>query len=110
MKIFKWRKDESQPNQEDQVEWLQIENDKLLNQVESLKLDLTELRAENQDLVNKLSGNKYHRTFIKTGSGLGVLMVTYILLAFMGAKPTDITWLLLIEAIFIFLMLRGDDK
>ncbi|CAK8054772.1 hypothetical protein [Eupransor demetentiae] len=113
MKLFKWRRREENAQSDEvqeQVDFLQTENDTLLDQVESLKLDVSELTAENQRLLDRLNRSKFQRSIIKTVGGFLALVLSYILLILVHENPNHIVWLLLIEAIFIFLMLRGDEK
>ncbi|MDF7627539.1 hypothetical protein PUF88_06420 [Lactobacillaceae bacterium L1_55_11] len=112
MKIFKWRREEEVADEETQaqVDFLQSENDNLLDQVESLKLDVSELQEQNQRLTDKINRSKFQRMMIKTGIGLGILIVTYIVLMLVDTSPDHIIWLLIIESAFMILMLRGDEK
>ena len=89
---------------------MQQENDKMLDQIEALKLDVSELQSENQHLSELLARSKHQRSLVKTGMGLGVLVVSYILLRLVNEEEQYTAMLLLIEAIFMFVMLRGDDK
>lgn len=91
-------------------EALQNENDDLLDQIEALKLDVSELKSENQHLTERLSRSKYQQKLTKTGGGLVVLFISYMLLSLLGEPSRYMIWLLLIEAVFIFMMLRGDEK
>lgn len=111
MKFFNRKKtEEDNPEIKAQTEILQNENDDLLDQIEALKLDVTELKAENIRLSELLTTSKYYRTLVKTGGGLSALFLSYILLSVVGESSRDIIWLLLIEAAFIFMMLKGDEK
>ncbi|MCO0832675.1 hypothetical protein NFX39_06235 [Fructobacillus sp. W13] len=111
MKLFKWSKQDQQ-EQEDQgqIELLQAENDELLGQIESLKLDVTELEVEKARLEEVLSRSGYKKRIIRIGLGLTVLAITYAVLVLVGERSTNLPWLLLIEAAFIFFMGRGEEK
>lgn len=111
MKLFNW----SKPDQEDKselsrIEFLQAENDQLLDQIESLKLDVTELEAEKSHMEELLSRSGFKHRIVRIGMGLSVLAVSYALLVFFGERNTNLPWILLIEAAFIVLMGRGDEK
>ncbi|MBS9338968.1 hypothetical protein G6R29_04930 [Fructobacillus sp. M2-14] len=111
MKLFKWSKQDQQVKEDQsQLELLQAENDELLGQIESLKLDVTELEVEKAHLEDVLSRSGYKKRIIRIGLGLLVLVVTYAGLVLVGERSTNLPWLLLIEAAFIFFMGRGDDK
>ncbi|WP_270313654.1 hypothetical protein [Leuconostoc citreum] len=96
--------------QQSALENMQQENDQLLDQIEALKLDVSELRSENDRLVEQLNQSKYQRKLIKTSMGLGVLVVSYVLLHLVNEDVQYTAMLLLIEAAFMFMMLQGDDK
>ncbi|MBS9335605.1 hypothetical protein LQZ24_04610 [Fructobacillus sp. M1-13] len=111
MKLFKWSKQDQQKKQEqDRIDFLKEENDQLLDQIESLKLDVTELEVENQHLTEMVSRSGFKRRLLRIGMGLAVLVVTYALLVLVGERNSNLPWLLLIEAAFIFVMGRGDDR
>ncbi|GAP03163.1 hypothetical protein FPFC_041600 [Fructobacillus pseudoficulneus] len=113
MKLFNWsnKKDQQDKEIQTQVDYLQTENDQLLNQVESLKLDLSEFKEENERLKEALNRSQFRRGLIKMGIGMAILVVSYILLVLVGERNTNLPWILLIEAAFIFFMLnRGESK
>lgn len=89
---------------------MQQENDQMLDQIEALKLDISELQSENQHLLEQLTRSKYQRSLIKTSMGLGVLVASYVLLHLINEEVQYTAMLLLIEAVFMFVMLRGDEQ
>ncbi|MFC4761314.1 hypothetical protein [Fructobacillus durionis] len=111
MKLFNWSKDDQEDKTElSRMEFLQMENDQLLDQIESLKLDVTELEAENKAMADQLSRSGFMRRIIRIGMGLGVLALTYALLVLVGERNSNLLWLILIEAAFIIFMGRGEEK
>ncbi|MBS9336839.1 hypothetical protein [Fructobacillus papyrifericola] len=111
MKLFNWSKQDQQRKTElSRVEFLQEENDQLLDQIESLKLDVTELEAERNRLQELLERSGFKRRLLRIGAGLIVLALTYALLVFVGERNSNLPWLLLIEAAFIVFMGRGEEK
>ncbi|MGO3318314.1 MAG: hypothetical protein ACTILW_04250 [Leuconostoc carnosum] len=92
------------------IETIQQENDDLLDKIEALKLDVSELTAENKRLTEQLTRSKYQRSLIKTSMGLGVLVISYGILNLINEDSRYTAIFLLIEAAFMFMMLRGDDK
>lgn len=93
-----------------QTEQLQSENDQLLDEIEALKLDVNELKTENQRLSDQLNHSQYHRALVKTSIGLAVLLASYVLFNWLNESANGIVLILLIEAIFMFMMLRGEEK
>ncbi|GAO99381.1 hypothetical protein [Fructobacillus ficulneus] len=113
MKLFNWsnKKDQQDNEIQTQVDFLQAENDQLLDQVESLKLDLSEAQTEITHLRETIHRSQFQRGLVKTGIGLAILFISYGLLILLGEQNSNLPWLLLIEAAFIFMMLnRGGDK
>jgi outer membrane murein-binding lipoprotein Lpp len=113
MKLFNWsnKKDQQDKEIQTQVDFLQAENDQLLDQVESLKLDISEAQSENEHLREALNRSTFRQGLIKMSIGMAVLIVSYALLVLIGERNTNLPWLLLIEAAFLFLMLnRGEGK
>lgn len=99
-----------EPVSRTELEAIQQENDKLLDELETLKLDVSELMAKNQHLTEQLTRSKYNQSLVKTSIGLGVLIFSFAVLHVINEEPQYIAMLLLIEAAFIFMMLRGGDK
>ncbi|MCT8389203.1 hypothetical protein D0501_03830 [Leuconostoc holzapfelii] len=89
---------------------MQQENDQMLDQIEALKLDISDLETENKRLLEQLTRSKYQRSLIKTSMGLGALVASYILLHLINEEAQYTAMLLSIEAVFMFVMLRGDDQ
>ncbi|MCK8627908.1 hypothetical protein [Fructobacillus cardui] len=113
MKLFNWsnKKDQQDKEIQTQVDFLQAENDQLLDQVESLKLDISEAQSENEHLREALNRSTFRQGLIKMSIGMAILIVSYALLVLIGERNTNLPWLLLIEAAFLFLMLnRGEGK
>ncbi|MGY3743317.1 hypothetical protein [Leuconostoc inhae] len=89
---------------------MQQENDQLLDQLETLKLDVSELTERNQHLTEQLTRSKYHQSMVKTIMGLSALIISFAVLYLLNEEPQYTAMLLLIEAVFIFMMLRSSDK
>ncbi|MBS9337305.1 hypothetical protein [Fructobacillus parabroussonetiae] len=111
MKLFNWSKQDQQRKTElSRVEFLQEENDQLLDQIESLKLDVTELEAEKKRLQEMLERSGFKRRVLRIGMGLIILAITYAVLVLVGERNSNLPWLILIEAAFIIFMGRGEEK
>ncbi|GAP00981.1 hypothetical protein FFRU_030210 [Fructobacillus fructosus] len=111
MKLFNWSKQDQEDKKElSRIEFLQAENDRLLDHIESLKLELTELEAEKKHMEDLLSRSGFKNRVIRIGMGLVVLALSYGLLVFFGERNANLPWILLIEAAFIIFMGRGEDK
>lgn len=89
---------------------IQQENDQLLDQLETLKLDVSELTEKNQHLIEQLTRSKYYQSLVKTSIGLSVLIISFAVLYILNEDSQYIAMLLLIEAAFMFVMLKGGDK
>ncbi|CAM3105669.1 hypothetical protein [Leuconostoc rapi] len=89
---------------------MQQENDQLLDDLETLKLDVSELTEKNRHLTEQLTRSKYYQSLVKTSMGLGVLIASFAVLHLLDEAPEYTAILLLIEAAFIFMMLRSSDK
>lgn len=112
---FKRLKKTNESQQEDTVsravfDTMQQENDKLLDELETLKLDVSELIEKNRHLTEQLTRSKYYQSLVKTSMGLGVLVVSFAVLHLLDESPGYTAILLAIEAAFIFMMLRSSDK
>lgn len=112
---FKRSKKTNEPQLDDTVprvvfNTMQQENDQLLDELETLKLDVSELTEKNRHLTEQLTRSKYYQSLVKTSIGLGVLIVSFAVLHLLDEAPEYTAILLLIEAAFIFMMLRSSDK
>jgi len=116
MLLFKRIKKNNEPQLDEEVvsrtalDAMQQENDQLLDQLETLKLDVSELTERNQHLTEQLTRSKYYQSIVKTVMGLSVLIISFAVLYVLNEEPQYTAMLLLIEAAFIFMMLRSSDE
>ena len=95
----------------EQVVTLQRENDALLDDIERLKLDMSELADENGRLSQRLKYWAYYRAVVRALVAVVVCMATYGLFVIVLKQPFwCVMGLLLVELAISFLMLKGDNR
>ncbi|HEY4399596.1 MAG TPA: hypothetical protein VGM95_03620 [Lactobacillaceae bacterium] len=95
---------------EDELSTLQRESADLIDEIQALKLDISELQAQNDALTAQLHQSKFHQNLVKTGLGLLGLVVSYGLLTWFGEQSQTIVLLLGIEALFVWFALFNKEN
>jgi hypothetical protein len=110
-KIWRSRPTTTAPSaeQNDELALLREESAALLDEIQALKLDISDLQIQNEQLTKQLMQSRSYRHLWLTGGGVMMLLITYAILKMFNESNIIIGGALVLEAIFMWFMLTQKE-